>query len=77
MDANPHNSALNLTVLGLDGKKDDSQVASPLNEDETRPLVLYTYAESENARANLEYSVAKGIHAAADFIFVFNGETKR
>ncbi len=52
-----------------------SEVASQPNEIETRPLVLYTYAESDNARANLEYFIVKGIHGAADFIFVFNGET--
>jgi hypothetical protein len=33
------------------------------------------YAESDNARTNLEFFIVKGIHGAADFIFVFNGET--
>ena len=61
--------------LGYDGGEAVSQVVSQLNEDGMRPLVLYTYAESDNARANLEYFIAKGIHGAADFIFVFNGET--
>lgn len=40
-----------------------------------RPLVLYAYAESENARDNLKFFVQRGLHAAADFIFIFNGET--
>ncbi|KUI70426.1 hypothetical protein VM1G_05872 [Cytospora mali] len=40
-----------------------------------RPLVLYVYAESKPARENLQYFLAKGIHGAADFIFVFNGAT--
>jgi len=44
-------------------------------KDERRPLVLYTYAESENARANLEFFIKKALHGAADFFFVFNGET--
>ncbi|KAF5585076.1 hypothetical protein FPANT_7657 [Fusarium pseudoanthophilum] len=40
-----------------------------------RPLILYAYAESEVARANLEYFVVVGLHSAADFVFIFNGET--
>lgn len=43
--------------------------------DEGRPLILYAYAESEVARANLEYFIIMGLHSAADFIFIFNGET--
>lgn len=39
-----------------------------------RPLVLYAYAESENARANLEFFLKKGLHGKADFVFIFNGE---
>ncbi|KAH8895030.1 hypothetical protein GQ53DRAFT_642683, partial [Thozetella sp. PMI_491] len=39
-----------------------------------RPLILYAYAESEVARKNLEYFLAMGLHGAADFIFIFNGE---
>lgn len=44
-------------------------------KDEKRPLVLYTYAESENARTNLEFFIKKALHGAAHFFFVFNGET--
>lgn len=40
-----------------------------------RPLVVYAYSESDAARQNLEFFVKKGIHGAADFIFIFNGET--
>ncbi|CAJ2512860.1 Uu.00g009790.m01.CDS01 [Anthostomella pinea] len=40
-----------------------------------RPLILYAYKESENARANLEFFLHQGLHAAADFIFILNGET--
>lgn len=39
-----------------------------------RPLILYAYAESENARANLEFFLKKGLHGRADFVFIFNGE---
>ncbi|CAN8100388.1 unnamed protein product [Discula destructiva] len=40
-----------------------------------RPLVLFAYAESDNARANLIFFLVRGLHARADFIFIFNGET--
>lgn len=40
-----------------------------------RPLVVYAYAESENARENLRFFLTRGLHAGADFIFIFNGET--
>ncbi|TVY58015.1 hypothetical protein LSUE1_G010034 [Lachnellula suecica] len=39
-----------------------------------RPLILYAYYETENARKNLEYFLAHGLHAAADFIFILNGD---
>lgn len=40
-----------------------------------RPLVLYTYAESENARENLQFFLKNGLHQRADFLFILNGET--
>lgn len=39
------------------------------------PLITYVYAETPSARANLEFFIAHGLHAAADFVFVLNGET--
>ncbi|KUI64230.1 hypothetical protein VM1G_10987 [Cytospora mali] len=39
-----------------------------------RPLILYAYAESENARINLEFFLKKGLHGRADFVFIINGE---
>ena len=74
-DAIPLDSTLNLIVIGEVDEESPSGVASVPEKDETRPLVLYTYAESDNARTNLEFFIAKGIHRAADFVFVFNGET--
>lgn len=40
-----------------------------------RPLVVYAYAESANARQNFNFFLKRGLHAGADFIFIFNGET--
>ncbi|ROW06020.1 hypothetical protein VMCG_04633 [Cytospora schulzeri] len=45
------------------------------DEPSLRPLVLYTYAESDNARANLNFFISNGLHGNADFVFIFNGET--
>jgi hypothetical protein len=46
----------------------DNQTASDC------PLILYAYYETENARQNLEYFLAHGLHGGADFIFILNGE---
>lgn len=40
-----------------------------------RPLILYAYAETPNARANFEFFLAHGLHGAADFVFIINGES--
>lgn len=51
-------------------------LSAPASEEPgLRPLVLYTYAESENARANLYFFLRNGLHGNADFVFIFNGET--
>lgn len=38
-------------------------------------MIVYAYAESEAGRENIQYFLEKGLHDAADFVFVFNGET--
>jgi hypothetical protein len=40
-----------------------------------RPLILYAYSEAAPARDNFEFFIAHGLHAAADFVFILNGET--
>ncbi|KAK8124633.1 uncharacterized protein PG998_000392, partial [Apiospora kogelbergensis] len=40
-----------------------------------RPLISYAYAESVSGRANFKYFLDQGLHGAADFIFIINGET--
>lgn len=40
-----------------------------------RPLITYAYHETDFARKNLEFFVQHGLHAAADFVFIFNGDT--
>ncbi|KFY26093.1 hypothetical protein V493_04271, partial [Pseudogymnoascus sp. VKM F-4281 (FW-2241)] len=42
---------------------------------EQRPLITYAYYESEFARANLKFFVDHGLHDAADFVFILNGDT--
>lgn len=41
-----------------------------------RPLILYAYFETNNSRPNLEYFIAHGLHAAADFLFILNGDNE-
>jgi hypothetical protein len=58
-----------------------SPIESPHNPVEThprisdRPLILYAYSETKNARKNLEFFLAHGLHAGADFVFILNGYT--
>jgi hypothetical protein len=47
----------------------------PLKSSPDRPLILYAYFETPNARANIQYFITHGLHGAADFIFILNGET--
>lgn len=49
--------------------------SAAIDKPASRPLVLYTYAESENAKANLYFFLRNGLHGNADFVFIFNGET--
>jgi hypothetical protein len=52
--------------------------AKPVSE---KPLILYAYSDGvdyeaqRNARTNFEFFLAHGLHAAADFVFIFNGKT--
>lgn len=41
----------------------------------SRPLILYAYSETDNARRNLQFFIDHGLHANADFVFILNGET--
>ncbi|GKT46687.1 uncharacterized protein ColSpa_06868 [Colletotrichum spaethianum] len=49
--------------------------SSSLSKAHDRPLILYAFAESDAARENLKFFVNQGLHDAADFIFILNGET--
>lgn len=40
-----------------------------------RPLILYAYSETPNARTNLIFFLAHGLHQNADFVFVMNGKS--
>jgi hypothetical protein len=42
---------------------------------QSRPLILYAYSESEAGRRNIEFFLAHALHATADFIFILNGPT--
>ncbi|KAK6498381.1 hypothetical protein TWF481_010972 [Arthrobotrys musiformis] len=46
-----------------------------LEAEEDKPLILYAYHETPNARENALFFLRHGLHAQADFIFILNGET--
>lgn len=37
-------------------------------------LITYVYSENPENRANLEFFIRHGLHAKADFVFIFNGD---
>ncbi|KAI1342426.1 hypothetical protein F5Y15DRAFT_412935 [Xylariaceae sp. FL0016] len=45
------------------------------SKNSNRPLILYAYKETPNARENIEFFLDQGLHGAADFIFILNGDT--
>lgn len=51
----------------------DSQGTPPHVLDRT--LILYAFSETPAALINLKFFISHGLHAAADFIFIFNGPT--
>lgn len=57
-------------------KLHSSQGVLDVAEGQDRPLVLYAYADSPNALENLQFFLKRGLHARADFVFIFNGETE-
>lgn len=40
-----------------------------------RPLIVYSYFETPNARVNFIFFIRHGFHSSADFIFIIMGET--
>ena len=61
------------TVFDLQSLQEDKNPHVPEGtpiKDDMRPLVLYTYTKSPNARVNLEFLIAKGIYGAIDFILL-------
>ncbi|KAK6082005.1 hypothetical protein SCUP515_02784 [Seiridium cupressi] len=64
---------------GSKGSNDLGQSGIPKQPDGSkslgRPLITYAYSESASARENLEFFISQGLHDAADFIFILNGET--
>ncbi|KAH6698966.1 hypothetical protein BKA61DRAFT_583006 [Leptodontidium sp. MPI-SDFR-AT-0119] len=58
-------------------KQGGKEVESGESTFSDRPLILYAYADSKDGTAleNLKFFIAHGLHAAADFIFILNGET--
>ncbi|KZL85325.1 hypothetical protein CI238_10827 [Colletotrichum incanum] len=68
---------------GKDGSKSGSKSkpateptkTKPSSKDHGRALILYAFAESDAARENLKFFVNQGLHDAADFVFILNGET--
>ncbi|RYP91019.1 hypothetical protein DL770_002849 [Monosporascus sp. CRB-9-2] len=66
--------AINNANAALAGGGHDEKTTK-IKKNKSRPLILYAYSETENARENLRYLVANCLHGAADFVFTLNGPT--
>jgi hypothetical protein len=66
-------SSVNQDSTAKSGKEEGAST-SAVSE---RPLILYAYADSDTGSAliNLRFFIAHGLHGAADFIFILNGDT--
>ncbi|CZT46459.1 uncharacterized protein RSE6_06886 [Rhynchosporium secalis] len=73
------NTTVIVTVPATDGHGNSTggHVQLDLSTISNRPLILYAYADSKDgsALANFKFFIAHGLHAAADFIIILNGET--
>lgn len=49
----------------------------PVPEGSLRPIIVYVFFETPSALRNLKFFLAHGLHGAADFLFVINGDSKQ
>ncbi|RYP09426.1 hypothetical protein DL764_001305 [Monosporascus ibericus] len=63
--AEPDVTAIDNANAALAGGDQDEKTTKTKKK-KSRLLILYAYSETENARENLRYFVANGLHAAAD-----------
>lgn len=71
-----YSQSLTITVPQVQGAKNglhSGHGVVDITQGRDRPLVVYVYADNPNARENLKFFLKRGIHTAADFIFIFNG----
>lgn len=54
--------------------KPTPKTVTPLAKPTDRPLVTYVYSQTDSAEANLRFFIVHALNAAADFIFVINGD---
>ncbi|PVH72652.1 hypothetical protein DL98DRAFT_520383 [Cadophora sp. DSE1049] len=73
------NTDVIVTVPSIEEEKSEAGKTTESNKSNVsdHPLILYAYADSEDGTAleNLKFFIAHGLHAAADFVFILNGET--
>lgn len=61
---------------GLQAQNDTTNTnTSQLQSQPHDTLIAYVYSESKFGRENIEYFIQIGLYRAADFVFIFNGET--
>lgn len=74
----PETDAFTVTIVDEAASEVEAALEAVTNATETdtdKTLIIYVYADSESALANLKFFLAHGMHGAADFVFVINGDT--
>nr|XP_036578224.1 uncharacterized protein CTRU02_11725 [Colletotrichum truncatum]KAF6785425.1 hypothetical protein CTRU02_11725 [Colletotrichum truncatum] len=83
-DAKASNQPEKATPSAVDGAAGSSNKPGSSSSDSSKPasspakgktLILYAFAESAPALDNLQFFIKQGLHDAADFVFLLNGET--
>lgn len=65
-----------VTLHTTEAQQQTSSLGSLLSSSQPHDtLITYVYSESTFGRENLAYFIQIGLHRAADFVFIFNGET--
>lgn len=71
----PPDPALDATVPVDLVNSSNAQASNKKAHPHERPLVLYAYSESPEARVNLKFFIKHGLQSTSDFVIIFNGFT--
>ena len=72
----PPDATITSTILAITSISSSTPIPANASVRSERPLILYAYFETEEARFNLEFFIKHALHAQADFVFILSGENE-